>query len=534
RLAEVRDREANLERAIAAYQEALGMIDRFFLSASVAAQLGLQEEWAGLYARAVEACHRAARPALAFAIAEGSKSRLLTTLLSRGDLPAPDVLPAELVAQERALASRLNALDAAALSRHGQAATAEEGVTRLAHLQQRQALVDQLQVVWQKMEGYGSQASDYVALRRGDRPSWEGLVRLAEALGPQTALLSLFTTGERILLFVLRAGWERPQSVEVSLAPDELRYVYLANYADEVLNRRRHLQAGRPLTHRWRGLGRPLLSPVLPYLEGVTHLVIAPESLFHLLPLHALELNGEGETLLDRYALSYIPALGLLERQWRRGPIAQGEAVVVGYTPADPTTQQGQVERQLFLGEAQSVAAQMGVKALLDQEATAERLREVLSDRTLRLVHLSCHGSFDREDPLRSGVLLADGLFTARQWMELHLRADLVTLSACETGLSGRLAGDELAGLSQALLYAGASSLLVGLWSVNAWTTASLMVDFYRRLWDKGGHKKTDKATALRQATLALRNGELLSPTEHFDPSDPYYWAPFILIGDWR
>ncbi len=118
--------------------------------------------------------------------------------------------------------------------------------------------------------------------------------------------------------------------------------------------------------------------------------------------------------------------------------------------------------------------------------------------------------------------------------MELHLRADLVTLSACETGLSGRLAGDELAGLSQALLYAGASSLLVGLWSVNAWTTASLMVDFYRRLWDKGGHKKPDKATALRQATLALRNGELLSPTEHFDPSDPYYWAPFILIGDWR
>ncbi|WP_448591613.1 CHAT domain-containing protein, partial [Thermoflexus hugenholtzii] len=457
-LAAVRDREANLERAIAAYREALGMIDRFLVAASVAAQLGLQEEWAGLYARAVEACHRAGQPALAFAIAEGSKSRLLTGLLGRGDLPAPDVLTAELVAQERALADRLNALDAAALARHGRATTAEEGVARLAHLQQRQALVDQLRAVWQKMEGYGPQASDYVALRRGDRPSWEGLARLAEALGPQTALLSLFTTGERILLFVLRAGWERPQSVEVSLAPNELRYVYLANYADEVLNRRRHLQAGRPLTHRWRGLGQPLLSPVLPYLEGVTHLVIAPESLFHMLPLHALELNGEGETLLDRYALSYIPALGLLERLWRRRPIVQGEAVVVGYTPADPTTQQGQVERQLFLGEARAVAKQMGVEALLDQEATAERLREVLSERTLRLVHLSCHGSFDPEDPLRSGVLLADGLFTARQWMELRFRADLVTLSACETGRSGRLAGDELAGLSQALLYAGASS----------------------------------------------------------------------------
>ncbi|WP_299286865.1 tetratricopeptide repeat protein, partial [Thermoflexus sp.] len=64
RLAEVRDREGNLERAIAAYREALGMIDRFFVTASVAAQLGLQEAWSGLYARAVEACHRAGQPAL--------------------------------------------------------------------------------------------------------------------------------------------------------------------------------------------------------------------------------------------------------------------------------------------------------------------------------------------------------------------------------------------------------------------------------------------------------------------------------------
>jgi hypothetical protein len=82
------------------------MIDRFFVTASVAAQLGLQEAWSGLYARAVEACHRAGQPALAFAIAEGSKSRLLTGLLGRSDLPAPAILPAELVEQERALTGR--------------------------------------------------------------------------------------------------------------------------------------------------------------------------------------------------------------------------------------------------------------------------------------------------------------------------------------------------------------------------------------------------------------------------------------------
>jgi tetratricopeptide (TPR) repeat protein len=136
-LAAVRDREGNLERAIAAYREALGMIDRFFVTASVAAQLGLQEAWSGLYARAVEACHRAGQPALAFAIAEGSKSRLLTGLLGRSDLPAPAILPAELVEQERALTGRLNALDAAALARHGQTATTEEETPRLKLLEER-------------------------------------------------------------------------------------------------------------------------------------------------------------------------------------------------------------------------------------------------------------------------------------------------------------------------------------------------------------------------------------------------------------
>jgi CHAT domain-containing protein len=533
-LGAVRDREGNLERAIAAYREALGMIDRFFVTASVAAQLGLQEAWSGLYARAVEACHRAGQPALAFAIAEGSKSRLLTGLLGRSDLPAPAILPAELVEQERALTGRLNALDAAALARHGQTATTEEETPRLKLLEERQALLEQLQALWRKMETVDPRASDYVALRRGDRPSWEDLSRLAESLGPQTALLSLFTTGQRILLFVLRAGWERPQAVEASLPLDELRYVYLANYEDEILHRSSHRQAGRPLTHRWRGLGRPLLSPVLPYLEGITHLVIAPAGWFHLLPLHALDLDGSGETLLDRCAVSYVPALGLLERLRRREPAVAGKAVVLGYTPADLTTRRGRVERQLFLGEAQAVARQMGVRPLLDREATAPRLREALADQTLRLVHLSCHGHFDPADPLRSGVLLADGLFTARQWMELRFRAGLVTLSACGTGLTGFLGGDELAGLSQALLYAGASSLLVSLWSVDALTTAFLMVDFYRRLWDESGNKKTDTAAALREATLALRKGELLPPAEGLDPSDPYYWAPFILVGDWR
>jgi CHAT domain-containing protein/cytochrome c peroxidase len=524
----------DLEEATGIYQQSLAAMDRAFLLSPVAYQLGQQTQWAGLIARAVETHRQAGKVAQALTIAEGNKSRLLTVLLGRGDLPVPPAIPRDLVRRERTRTQRLAALDAADLARHGRTTLAGEGAARQQRLQHRKALVDQLQVLWQEMEGYGSVARDYVALRKGDRPAWKDLAHLAGDLGNDTALLSLFTTGVRTLLFVLRAGMDAPEVVHVALSTDELRYDYLSNYVDEIVNRRVHRAAGRPFTHRWQGLGQRLLAPVAPLLDDIGHLVVIPEGLFHLLPLHALPLDADGETLLDRFTISYIPAASVLDRLRRREPIVAGETTALGYTSADPSTERGQAERDLFLGEAQDVADQLRVQPLLDAEADAAHLRDALRERTLRLVHLSCHGWFDPEDPLQSGVRLADGPFTARQWMELRFRADLVTLSACQTGMSGSLGGDEMAGLSQALLYAGASSLLLGLWSVDARTTAALMVDFYQRLWDKKGVKRTDEATALRKAALALREGHLLPPSEDLDPSDPYYWAPFVLVGDWR
>jgi CHAT domain-containing protein len=121
-------------------------------------------------------------------------------------------------------------------------------------------------------------------------------------------------------------------------------------------------------------------------------------------------------------------------------------------------------------------------------------------------------------------VLLASGEFTLQDWMRLPLEADLVTLSACQTGISDVGRGDDLTGLTRALLYAGASSALVTLWSVRADTTQAWMQDFYGRVWDAQGAKRVDEATAFRQATLALRERH----------PDPYVWAPFALVGDWR
>ena len=540
---------ADLAAAVAAYEDALATLDRALLDSPVAFVLGQQSRWAGLYARTVTALLAAGRTTDALAVAEGSKSRLLANLMGRGELPAPPGIPAEPAARGRQAADRLRALDATELAERGRNEPTGDGHRRVAD---RAAVVADLRAVWDEMAAHGPAAADYVALRRGDRPTAAGLLRLAGALPAGTALLSLFDTGERTLLCLLRPGAAEPLVMAADIDRDTLLYDFLPNYEDEIQHGADHRALGRPLTHRWRELGRPLLGPLLPHLAGLNHLIIAPEGVYHQLPLHALRLSDAGDTLIDHCAVSYIPALGLLERLGREnrpdrlaaaanlsglGSVVGRPSVVMGYTDADPTTDKGAEERDIFLGEARAVAGRLGVAPLLDQAATAAALDEAIQ-QPLRRLHLSCHGYFQPGDALASGVLLADGagesaVYTARQFMARRLRADLVTLSACRTGISGSLGGDEMAGLSMGLLSAGARSLLLGLWSVASRTTAALMDDFYARLDGMDGAGGT-KAETLRRVMLAFRAGDMMPPQAGFDPADPYYWAPFVLVGDWR
>ena len=102
-----------------------------------------------------------------------------------------------------------------------------------------------------------------------------------------------------------------------------------------------------------------------------------------------------------------------------------------------------------------------------------------------------------------------------------RLNTELVTLSACQTGLNKRSPGDELIGLTRAFLYAGAPSVVVSLWSVDAYLTHDLMLEFYKQL--KEG---ADKATALQKAQIKIM--------EKDEYNHLYYWAPFVLVGDWE
>jgi CHAT domain-containing protein len=132
------------------------------------------------------------------------------------------------------------------------------------------------------------------------------------------------------------------------------------------------------------------------------------------------------------------------------------------------------------------------------------------------LLHLACHGQFRPENPLFSSLHLADGWITVRDICAQRLRAGLVVLSACETGMNKIFAGDEILGLARGFLSAGASSLVLSLWTVSDEATSRLMKRFYENL--QLGH---GVAASLRIAQI-----EFIGRGEH-----PYLWSPFAVIG---
>lgn len=170
--------------------------------------------------------------------------------------------------------------------------------------------------------------------------------------------------------------------------------------------------------------------------------------------------------------------------------------------------------------------------AWLDLTASEENL-ETRDVSKYRVVHIATHGLLNAERPQFTGVVLSlvgnkteDGFLRTDEVFNLKLGSPLVMLSACETGLGKEKRGEGVMGLTRAFMYAGAPTVGVSLWSVADRSTAELMADFYKRLMASGASPPLGPSAAMRDAQLAMIAGKKYSA--------PFYWAPFVLVGDWR
>jgi CHAT domain-containing protein len=274
---------------------------------------------------------------------------------------------------------------------------------------------------------------------------------------------------------------------------------YLDNYQEEVIDYANFRMSNKTFTNKWLELSKYLITPISIYLTNSKIIYFVPHGFLHYLPLHALLLNKE--PLIKTHPVVYSSSNSLLQFYRNKGSGKLKSCAVFG------------VE---FLDEAEKVAMIFRGKVFSDVSK-----EHVLKNLNNDILHFSCHGYFDNRDPLLSGIVLKDDVLRAEKIFKLKINSELVTLSACETGISENKPGDELLGLTRAFIYAGAASLVVSLWDVSAYTTKELMHEFYTNL--KNGYQK---AIALQKAQVKVMEME--------NCNHPFFWAPFILVGDWE
>lgn len=330
---------------------------------------------------------------------------------------------------------------------------------------------------------------EYVFIRRASPLPFEKIQEILlhkERYLNGILLVEYFIANETIIIFVISSHDFHTKVVQLS--SEKLLY-YIQNLEKKMV--------GKPgdSVNSWLELSRYLIEPISEYLSSAYAVCFVPFGLLHYIPFHALELNGK--PLIRTHAVTYSPSASLLQFYKNKGTGFLKSCASFGI---------------VFNEEAQKIADIFHTKPYLN--ATRENVMDNIKNDIL---HFSCHGNFNEKDPLSSGIQLRDDVLTAREILGLSLKSELVTLSACETGISESKPGDELIGLTRSLLYAGAASVVVSLWSVDAYSTQELMHEFYKEL--KNG---VDKPTALQQAQIKIM--------QKAGYSDPYYWAPFILI----
>jgi CHAT domain-containing protein len=471
----------------------------------------------------------------AFRYAEKSKAGVLRDALNEAAARAFAGIPGALLDHERALR-----IDLAAADHRLAEAPLEPG-----------GGADPLHAVREKQF---AQKREYEALQRrfeNEYPAYYDLKYRFEtatptevrerALDEGTVLVEYFLGRERIFIFTVTGQDLEVTSVarEASLEADfqELRRAFLA----------RDLASQARIAHR---LYRLLLAPVEGRLEG-RDLVVVPDGPLNTVPFEALVAREVGADpdpreipyVVHDHAVSYAYSATLLLQGLRpRGDRPPDEfvgfaptfgegAASTGAPPPLPASRKEVTDvRGLFAKREGLFGGWLSGRSriYLGGDATEARFKSAGLER-YRYLHLATHGVVDEEHPGQSRLLLSpdptsseDGVLRLGEVYNLRLNADLVVLSACDTGRGQVARGEGIIGLTRGFLYAGTSSLLVSLWPVSDAAEATLVVDFYEELL--GGRTK---AQALRAAKLRTMN-------RNPEYANPYYWSSLVLLGQPR
>ena len=481
---------------------------------------------------------------------ERARARSLLDLLVEGRLDLTRGISPELKQQEKDVAAQISEIQGALIDELSTKEPQEEKIGNL------RARLDEIMDERQSLEvRIHSEHPRYSEVRY---PSPLGREEVQKRLPEDTALLEYSLGREGSYAFVVTR-----ERLEVYRLPDSTWIAAKVRAVREGVESpsRRFFSSYVRAAHE---LYQTLITPARPVLAGKRHLLISPDGPLHFLAFEVLlKKDGQGRKtadlpyLLREFSVSYIPSASVLF--WLEGP--QQVATEAGAPPmqliafADPLYDAKYDERTVssslrdavpefeaplqelglgpvrrLKGTAREVAAiaslypSTQVRLYTGGQASEENVKGNPLVERARRIHFATHGVFNERQPELSGLRLTrtakeDGILQVHEIFNLNLNAELVVLSACNTGRGKEVSGEGLVGLTRAFLYAGTQSLVVSLWPVADAQTPELMLNFYQKL-----DQIRDKAEALRQAKLnMIRKGSRAAR--------PFYWAAFILVG---
>jgi len=500
----------------------------------------------------------------AFFYYEKGKARVLLDLLAAAKVHVHKEIDPALLKEEEQIALRITRLHRALAAPE---LTKEQEKPRLATLAEQEQALQALEV---KMAVANPKYAELTS------PQIAGIPQVQEVLEKDTLLLEYLLGDERSLLWaVTQDGMQRyelPAGEELTHKIEQyLPTLRAPLYGKEEIERHRELG---------RGLYQTLVQPAATQLQGKSKLIIVPDGNLYYLPFETLIADDAGSTdekskeppafqsvpyLVKDYTVTYTPSASVLvtlekTRKTHSQKETPSQAPLLAF--GDPLYEATPEPRTVALNvrgayeergggfqrleysakEVEKIAGVYGISLPSDavnlrEKATEKYLRETDLTR-YRVLHFATHAILSDEVKwiTQPALVLSlagtddtyDGFLQMGEIFNLRLEADLVVLSACETGKGKLHRGEGIVGLTRAFMYAGTPSVVASLWKVNDQSTSLFMEFFYRNL--KEGQSK---AEALRQAKKQLMQTRVWSDALRKEQSlaAPYFWAPFILIG---
>ncbi|UXX81065.1 CHAT domain-containing protein [Reichenbachiella carrageenanivorans] len=454
-----------------------------------------------------------------FYFAEKSKSAVLLSAIQDTNAKEFSGIPSELIATESQIKSDI--------VRQEQLLATNQAPEKEAELKQ-------------KLLSLNNHYNDFVRKLETDYPNYYNLKfnvkhvelpALQSALPPKTALITHFTTENRIYTFCVTAD-----SYEVYNRPKA------EDFDKQIMGLRNAMKYD--VKKSFLTTAQRLYSELFPMKlkSTIDQLIIIPEGSLSTIPFETLVTDSkltdeigysQMPYLIKKYNISYDNSATLFVQRKKEieeykgatedilliAPIHFSQHAYQGLTSRlnDLPGSEAEINEIKYLFKAKSRVADL----LTETNASKPNVTDP-SIKKYKYIHFATHGMVNESEPNLSRIFLQDGSLYSGDIYNIDIDADLVCLSACETGLGKISKGEGIIGLSRALLYAGAKNLVVSLWTVADESTSKLMIDFYNNHLYSSTYNTF--SGALRKAKLSLINGEQYNR--------PYYWAPFVLIGE--